>query len=546
MKYLTLMVFSVCIAGSMSFGSEGVDDVIKLQKAGITIEVVQAYVQDSPVAYDLSADDIQQLEDANVPATVIVSMLDHGKQLRNEPGAEPAQAVAAAEPVVSAEVDVVAPPADKADISLFYEAMAPYGAWSQDETNGWLWEPRDGADANWRPYANNGHWDWTDHGWYWESSSPYGWAAYHYGRWGYNSHNRWSWSPDNVWGPAWVDWRQSDENIGWAPLPFGSRFDADLGFTFHGNRVGFDFHAGLEERDYCFVQSDRFLDANIGIVLIPENRRHDVYNRTTVIKNTYVYNDNRIMNNGVSATIVARATRRQIEPMKVVDANIAAGQPIRGERRDANTIVAYRPKLANTAAVAPTAFAERQKASATRANAATVRKVDNQAAQEAARNRLAAEKLQRKNAPAEQKAAAKAPIVANKPAAPTAAEAERQVRAEAQAAKNREPKESQPATAKPVAQPRAAPAESEAQREERTESQAEKNREAKESQPAKPVAQPRAAPVPAAPSAAEQKQNANKEAAAERKNAATAAAADKREEAAESKEEKALEKKEGK
>ena len=574
MKYLRSVLcglggLGLCGISSIAFGSEGVDDIIKLQRSGIESEVEEAYVRDSAVAYNLSAEDIQRMEDANVPAVVIVAMLDHGKQLRNEPRDPQAADVAPAIDVAQSDtnVEVVAPAEDKADISLFYEAMAPYGTWSQDETNGWTWEPRDGADANWRPYASNGHWEWTDHGWYWESASPYGWAAYHYGRWGYNSRNRWSWSPDNVWGPAWVDWRQSDENIGWAPLPFGSRFDNEAGFTFRGNRAGFDFHAGLSERDYSFVQSDRFLDSDISIVLIPENRRHDVYGRTTVVKNTYAYNDNRIVNNGVSTTVVSRATHRKIEPVKVVDANISAGQPIRAERRNANTIETYRPKIANTAAVAPPAVVERQKAAAARAStrveaAAEHKSVtqaaakDKQAAQEAARSRLAAEKAQRKNTAPETKTAARTPAPA-KPAEPAETAAQREERTESAAERNKEVRDSQPA--RPVAQPRTEPAkkpaeptESAAQREEQSKNQADVNRAAREAQAAKSAA------------AAQEKQTERKEAASEKKATNDAAAAEKkatneakkatndaaaaerREEATESKEEKAREKKDGK
>jgi len=329
-----------------------------------------AFVQYSPVAYDLNADDIQELENANVSATVIVAMLEHGKQLRSNPVAvhadqQPAPADQQA-PIVNVAVN--APPEGEANIDLFYEALSPYGTWAKDEDNGWVWEPTDGVrDANWSPYANDGHWIWSDYGWYWESSTPYGWAAYHYGRWSRNSHNRWCWAPDNVWGPAWVDWRHSDENIGWAPLPFGSRFEVGVGFSYRGKNVGFDFHLGMDERAYSFVPSHNFLDVNLGVVLVPENRRHNVYNQTTVINNTYVYNDNRIINNGVSTAVVSRATNRQIEKVSIVDAKIAAGQPIRGEQRSANTITAYRPKVANVAPIGPTVIVERQRAQAARA-----------------------------------------------------------------------------------------------------------------------------------------------------------------------------------
>ncbi|MGD0091145.1 MAG: DUF6600 domain-containing protein [Planctomycetota bacterium] len=392
-----------------AFGaSVGVDDVIKMQQSAVGDDVLIAFVESSAVVYDLSAEDIQQLEDAKVPATVIAAMLDHGKQLGSTPAASPVTSAApptaepaalgasAVEPAPSTSEVVYAPAPDQANISLFYEALSPYGAWSQDGGNGWVWEPTDGVrDANWRPYANNGHWAWTDSGWYWESDSPYGWATFHYGRWGYNSRHRWSWAPDNVWGPAWVNWRQSEDCYGWAPLPFGSRFEVGVGFSLNGVNVGFDFDAGLGMSYYNFVPCGNFLDINLGLVLEPEGRRRDFYNRTKIVNNTYVYNNNRIINSGVPMTTVQRATNRQLVAIKVVDANIAAGQPIRGERRSANTIEVYRPKLANVAPVEPPVMVARQKAAALHASTAADRKaapVDRQAAEQAASRRVAEQK----------------------------------------------------------------------------------------------------------------------------------------------------------
>lgn len=350
MKHYTAVLSLLLVWTCAAYGSEGVTDVIRLQQSDLDAEVVLAFVQSSRVAYDLSADDILRLEDAHVPPTVILAMIERGNQLRENP-------------------EFVVPAEGRADISLFYEALAPYGTWSQEPDQGWVWEPTDAVrSTTWRPYANDGHWTWTNHGWYWESSTPYGWAVFHYGRWGYNSRQRWSWSPDNVWGPAWVDWRESEDHIGWAPLPFGSRYQAGAGFSFHGKNVGLTFNFGLEERQYAFVPSDRFMDINLGVALVSDRRRRHVYQQTRIVNNSYVYNDNRIINNGVSNVVIARATRRPIERVTVIDANAFAGQSVRGELRRDNTIVSYRPHIANVASIEPTAIVERQREAAKRAS----------------------------------------------------------------------------------------------------------------------------------------------------------------------------------
>ena len=68
-----------------------------------------------------------------------------------------------------------------------------------------------------RPYTV-GRWIYSDYGWYWDSREPFAWAVYHYGRWGYDPDYGWFWVPGDVWAPAWVQWRYSDNYVGWAPI----------------------------------------------------------------------------------------------------------------------------------------------------------------------------------------------------------------------------------------------------------------------------------------------------------------------------------------
>ena len=76
---------------------------------------------------------------------------------------------------------------------------------------------------DWRPYTN-GRWVYTDDwGWYWaeaDAEASWGWVTNHYGRWVYDN-DEWCWVPGEEWGPAWVEWRRSNNNdvIGWAALP---------------------------------------------------------------------------------------------------------------------------------------------------------------------------------------------------------------------------------------------------------------------------------------------------------------------------------------
>lgn len=103
--------------------------------------------------------------------------------------------------------------ADVPHVSVFYDALAPYGVWEEDPALGWVWSP---SDATFVPYAR-GRWVETEAGPTFLAEEPWGWAAAHYGRWVFRE--RWSWVPDVRWGPAWVSWRVSDEHVGWRALP---------------------------------------------------------------------------------------------------------------------------------------------------------------------------------------------------------------------------------------------------------------------------------------------------------------------------------------
>src|SRR6185436_6691266 len=107
-------------------------------------------------------------------------------------------------------------------------------------------------------YANNGHWIWTDDGWFWASEYEWGWAPFHYGRWSYDDHLKWFWVPDVTWGPAWVTFRTGDAYYGWAPLPPGAFIEGGA-IVYNGRRVeaGFDF--GIGANFYTFVPAKSFL-----------------------------------------------------------------------------------------------------------------------------------------------------------------------------------------------------------------------------------------------------------------------------------------------
>ena len=103
-------------------------------------------------------------------------------------------------------------------VDEFDQSLSPYGEWVQ--VNGVrVWRPSPSVvGTDFSPYATGGGWVWTPAGWSFESTYPFGWATFHYGRWWQDASYGWVWWPDTVWGPSWVDWRFGGGYAGWAPL----------------------------------------------------------------------------------------------------------------------------------------------------------------------------------------------------------------------------------------------------------------------------------------------------------------------------------------
>ena len=67
----------------------------------------------------------------------------------------------------------------------------------------------------------------------------------------------WLWVPGRVWSPAWVNWRQDDDYVSWAPLP-PSDYIGD------GNMDD----PQIDDDDYMIVQRDHFIEPDIYSTII--------------------------------------------------------------------------------------------------------------------------------------------------------------------------------------------------------------------------------------------------------------------------------------
>jgi hypothetical protein len=106
-------------------------------------------------------------------------------------------------------------------------------------------------DKEYAPY-NNGEWIYTDRGWYFKASTPQEDLTSHYGRWTQDPELGWVWLPGKVWSPAWVDWRENEDHVGWAPLPPG---------TYINNNSITQYN--INDNRYTIVEKKHFIEPGV-------------------------------------------------------------------------------------------------------------------------------------------------------------------------------------------------------------------------------------------------------------------------------------------
>jgi hypothetical protein len=209
----------------------------------------------------------------------------------------------------------------------FYDDLSPYGMWVDYPNYGYVWIPS--GVPGFSPYATAGHWVLTDDGWTWVSDYPWGWAAFHYGRWDYDNDYGWFWVPGDEWGPAWVSWRRSRGYYGWAPLRPGISIDI---------AVGRDYHESNER--WVFVRDRDFTRSDIGHHYVNRNRNVTIISHSTVIDHrqrddrrnvTYIA--------GPERSEVQKATHTTVKPVAIRETD----QP--GERVSRSEMQIYRPQV---------------------------------------------------------------------------------------------------------------------------------------------------------------------------------------------------------
>lgn len=354
-------------------------EVIKLAQAGLSEDVILAYITNSTTVYEINSDHIVYLNDLGVSSSVITALIKRDnspdslerKRLATAasplppgvalntpatnifyytPGANQAQPTTQVAPEAApAPVDGAAPPAPEnastatvalqapaqapASVSYFYESLAPYGSWVDVDGYGLCWQPTVSvANPSWRPYADQGRWYWTDAGWYWYSDYSWGWAPFHYGRWHSSSRVGWVWVPDTVWGSSWVTWRYSGSHCGWAPLPPYSHYVNGFGLVYRNRSISVGFGFGYSAFDYTFCPWNRFYDHSPYRHYAGRHEKSVIYKNSTVVNNYIVGDNNTIINDGVGVSRASSRVGTEITRVPVRTASLFAGSAARQER----------------------------------------------------------------------------------------------------------------------------------------------------------------------------------------------------------------------
>ncbi|MGE3065821.1 MAG: DUF6600 domain-containing protein, partial [Hyphomicrobiaceae bacterium] len=227
------------------------------------------------------------------------------------------------------------------DPQIFYEELAPYGDWVEHPRWGSVWAPR--VDADWRPYTR-GHWAFTEeYGWYWVAEESWGWGPFHYGRWVLDDDGTWLWIPGTEWGPAWVSWRWSDEQVGWAPLPPDA--------VWEGDSLVYDaayYDAPRYAPVWVFVDPIYMTRPGMYRHYAPRSRNAFFLHRTRNVT-SYGFVNRRIFNRGIDFGHYRRVVGTPVRPVRLS----AVGSPrdLRGGFAGRGGVLpVYRPRIRGVAA----------------------------------------------------------------------------------------------------------------------------------------------------------------------------------------------------
>lgn len=179
------------------------------------------------------------------------------------------------------------------------------------------------------PY-NNGQWMYTDEGWYFKANTPQEELTSHYGRWTQDEELGWIWLPGKTYSPAWVDWRQNDDYVAWAPVPPGKYIENDA--------VKID---DINENRYTIVEKKHLIEPSVY-----KYRYQYVENKNKIMikemtkTDGIIIKDKKVINKGPDVTDIEKKSGKKIEQIKINKVNKKEDAGLKG-----NSINVFVPEL---------------------------------------------------------------------------------------------------------------------------------------------------------------------------------------------------------
>lgn len=164
--------------------SAAAHEVVKMATSGVPEDTIKAYVDGVQATFNLTPDNIINLQGVGVSSGVMTEMLKHDKELRDNANAYASAMTAQAQsslppgaypPTTQAPPDNGYPNATPDDTND-YNQLVPYGNWNYLAGYGWCWQPYAGLAYNSYPWGllDGGCWfNWPGRGWCWSPGSRF-------------------------------------------------------------------------------------------------------------------------------------------------------------------------------------------------------------------------------------------------------------------------------------------------------------------------------------------------------------------------------------
>ncbi len=156
------------------------------------------------------------------------------------------------------------------------------------------------------PY-NDGQWLNTDQGWYFKANTPEEDMTCHYGRWTQDPNLGYVWLPGKVWAPAWVDWRENEDYVAWAPVPPGTYIQNDA-IT----------QTTLNENRFTIVEKKHFIEPSVY-----KYRYQYVENKNKIMikemikRDGVIIKNKTVINKGPEVSVIEKSAGKKIEQVKI-------------------------------------------------------------------------------------------------------------------------------------------------------------------------------------------------------------------------------------